>query len=172
MDELKYENRTYIRYNGKWVDSSGIAAPIKTQNILNQEFEKQLDLSKLSVDQLESEADKLKDADKHYRAIKYYEEIASKCDINKLRYLLPKLSSCYRKCNMPQKSIELFASAEEKYGQSIIDEVLLTTVGAAYCDLKEFDKAKKCCNEAYAKCNGKCSQELISVYERIKKEGI
>ena len=52
----------------------------------------------------------------------------------------------------------------------MITPALLTSAAAAYCDLGDYDRAKKCCDRAFAQLNGKRNGELSAVYGRIKKE--
>ena len=47
---------------------------------------------------------------------------------------------------MPRKVIDLFSETKRKYGTDFITPVLLTSVAAAYCDLKEYENALRCCN--------------------------
>ena len=58
------------------------------------------------------------------------------------------------------------------YGEEIINEALLTSVAAAYCDIDEPENALKCCRWAYKvlKINEKDkSLELSKVFTRAKK---
>ena len=112
MDELKYENKIYTRRSGKWTDSSYAIVPVAMQKILNREFAKNLDISDMSVEQLVAEGDNFKKSTSYTLAIKYYEEVLLRCDEKELAYILPRLSSCYRKKNTPEKAIEIF-----KYGK-------------------------------------------------------
>ena len=58
------------------------------------------------------------------------------------------------------------------YGEEIINEALLTSVAAAYCDLYEPENAIMCCKWAYKvlKSNtDESSFELANVFLRAKK---
>ena len=70
---------------------------------------------------------------------------------------------------MPRKVIDLFSETKRKYGTDFITPVLLTSVAAAYCDLKEYENALRCCKWAYKKFGG-FNPNLSNVYTRIKKE--
>lgn len=80
------------------------------------------------------------------------------------------MTSCYRAGNEPEKAVDLCKKAKLKYGNSILSPELLTSVAAAYLDLNEFENGKKCCDRAYAKSNGKASDELKNVYKRLHSE--
>ena len=55
------------------------------------------------------------------------------------------------------------------FGEPRASHVFLVSVAAAYCDIGDYDSAKKCCNKAYAKLNGQHNDELSLVYKRIQK---
>ena len=55
---------------------------------------------------------------------------------------------------------------------SCLSPALLTSLSAAYCDVGNYEMARKCANKAYAIQGGSLnySNELSLVYKRIKKE--
>ena len=67
--------------------------------------------------------------------------------------------------------MELFVEQFGKYGDSILSSVVLTSVAAAYCDIDNFEMAKKCCDRARAMSGSKTSEELHMVYQRLKQHG-
>jgi tetratricopeptide (TPR) repeat protein len=129
----------------------------------------QLDYSQYSTSELVAEGDKLKESSSYASAISFYEKALEDCDEVTHKYILPRITSCYRKNNMPRKVIDLFTETKSKYGTSFITPVLLTSVAAAYCDLKEYENAMRCCKWAY-KTYGEFNHELSAVYGRIKTE--
>ena len=139
------------------------------QNILNQLYLKTIDCSNYSVAELVAEGDRLKESTSYSNAIYFYEKALEECDEVTYKYILPRITSCYRKCNIPRKVIDLFAETKSLFGTDFITPVLLTSVAAAYCDLKEYENALKCCRWAY-KTFGEFSPNLHNVWERIKKE--
>jgi hypothetical protein len=60
------------------------------------------------------------------------------------------MTSCYRQTGQAQKAIDILAEATKRFGQSMVTSALLTSVAAAYCDLGDYIRAKKCCDRAYA----------------------
>ena len=61
---------------------------------------------------------------------------------------------------------------KKKYGVEIVNEALLTSVAAAYCDIGEPENAIKCCNWAYRVLKTKLtdkSLELSNVYLRAHR---
>lgn len=125
----------------------------------------------MSADELTAEGDKMRDSASYSAAVKYY-EMACDADftLSRLSYILPRISSCYRMARRPELAIKLFADASRRLGREIMTHELLTTAAAAYCDLGEYDNARKCCNRAYAKLDGRATDELSTVYRRIDRE--
>ena len=170
MDILEYKGNIYRRYSAKWCDDRNLIVHEMLQKELNNEYAKTLDISEWDVRSLITEGDKYKASATYILAIRFYEEACKKCGRTDITYILPRISSCYRKAHQPSKAIALFSFAKQKFGANIMTEPLLTTVAAAYCDLGEYEKAKKCCNIAYTNNAGMVSNELRMVYKRIEKE--
>ncbi len=170
MDKIEYKGEIYTRTSAKWVDDRHLVVHESLQRELNKAYLQTVDLSTYSVEELVCEGDKFRDSSSYSKAIVFYEYAAKECDLETLSYILPRISACYRKCNTPRKTIELFSDARKKYGADFITPVLLTSVAAAYCDLGEYDNALRCCKWAYARFGGEASQSLHNVFSRIKKE--
>lgn len=170
MDKLEYQGKTYFRFDSKWTNSKYIVVHEELQKELNESYINSLDLSSYSTSMLIREGDKLKDSTSYSAAIILYERTIKDCDEKTLSYILPKLTSCYRYCFMPRKTINLLSFAKAKFGDQIITPVLLTSVAAAYCDLHEYENALRCCRWAYKKYGGHGDPYLANVFARIKKE--
>ena len=169
MESLEYNGKMYFRYTNKWVDGNNMVVHLSLQHELNGLYANSLDLSGMSPQELVNEGDKYKKDESYLLAIRFYEEALDSCDKKTFKYILPRISSCYRKAHSPQKAIDLFAKTKKIFGVEMLTPVLLTTAAAAYCDLCEFENAENCARRAYALCNGNCSDELVSVLARIKK---
>lgn len=169
MDVLIFEGETYTRHNGKWANSRNMIVHEGLQKDLNREYAKQLDLATLSLEECIAQGDQFKDSSSFSLALRYYEEAVKKADRNSMAYILPRMTSCYRKNGMPQKAIDILTYASKTFGKDMVTPVLLTSVAGAYCDIGDYDRAKKCCDRAYAQSNGKKSEELSLVYKRIQK---
>lgn len=172
MEEIVYEGKRYVRYSedGKWTDSSYMVVPQTLQITLNQMYMQSKDFSDYEAEDLVKEGDRFKNSETYASAVLMYEKAIEICDENTVKYILPRITSCYRALHMPQKAITLFAETKKKYGESFLSAVLLTSVAAAYCDLKEYENALRCCRWAYKNCDGDASGELQSVFGRIRKE--
>lgn len=169
MDTLVYKGKTYTRQREKWAEPSGMIACESIQADLNKEYAKQLDPARLSPDDCIAHGDKFKRSGSMGLALKFYEQAEKQADRETMAFLLPRLTSCYRETDQPQKAIDILSYASKNFGQDMLNPVLLTSVAAAYCDMGDYSRAKKCCDRAYAMSNGNASGELSLVYRRVKK---
>ena len=168
MDKLILEGKTYIRQSGKWVDSRNMVVHEGLQRDLNKEFVKQIQLDSLSIEECLAQGDAFKNSGSSALALKFYEKAADKADRQTMSYILPRMTSCYRQTGQAQKAIDILTKATHQFGRGMVTPALLTSVAAAYCDLEDYARAKKCCDRAYAS-GGKGSAELSLVYDRIHK---
>ncbi len=169
MDKIEYQGETYTRNKTKWLDSRHLTVHDSLQKTLNELYTASLDPCAMDMNELLEHADKFKASSSFGLAIRFYEYAAEEADFKTLSYILPKLTSCYRHQGFPEKAIEILTFAREKFGAGMISPVLLTSAAAAYCDMGQYDKAKMCCDRAYAMLDGKASGELRAVYGRIDK---
>lgn len=89
---------------------------------------------------------------------------------NRFKSVLPMMGRCYRKMGVPRNVIELAKEAKNLLGMDFIGHVFLTTIAAAYADLRELSNAHKCVNEALKMLkNGKKPRPLQTVIERLEK---
>jgi tetratricopeptide (TPR) repeat protein len=168
-ETIIYNDNTYKRVNGKWVDKNGMVVT-HLQKTLDNLFAKQQPKDNLTAEQLIAEGDKYKEAGSPHLAIQYYEAALKTKTVLVHKSVLPRLTSCYRMQGQAIKAIEIFESAKATYGEKLMSSPLCTSVAAAYCDIKDYESAKKLADKAYAMGGGKASGELASVYGRIRKE--
>lgn len=170
MESLEFEGKTYIRYNGYWVNTHYEIAPLSVQAELNKRYAKTLSLEQYTVEELVRLGDVFKKTESYPLAVKHYQEAITRANPSECRYIYPRLTSCMRQIGQARQAVEILSFLKEKYGMKLITPVLLTSISAAYCDLKEYDNAKKCADAAYRLLKGNPSAELRSVYARIDKE--
>ena len=89
-------------------------------------------------------------------------------DTFRLRWLMPIETSLLRLSHTPQKAIDHYTAQIAKFGSEVNSPQVMTSVAAAYCDVRDYAKAKQLCDAAFAW--GGYSYELASVYGRIKAE--
>lgn len=170
MIEIVHNGKTYTRNNSKWVDADFMVVHEALQRQLNQIYFQSIDFSSYSLYDLISEGDKFKASYTYDAAIVFYEKAIEQCDEEDLKYILPRITSCYRQEKRPKKAIEVLSYAKAKYGEDMITPALLTSVAAAYCDLQEYENAMRCCKWAYKRYGGDADLSLSLVLARIKKE--
>ncbi len=170
MDFLEYQGKRYERRNGKWVDERRSIVCDNLQKDLNKLFAERLDPNLLSLEECIAEGDKFKNSTSIGLALRFYEAAVMKADRRTLAYILPRITSCYRTNGQPQKAINVLSYASKMFGEDMVTPVLLTSAAAAYCDLGDYKRAKKCCDRAWAASNGRAGEEVSLVYKRIKKE--
>lgn len=170
MQELIYQGKKYTRNRAKWTDSNHMTVHETLQAELNKKYAENLNFSALDTKTLVEEGDKCKEGETYDVAVAFYEEAVKSADEITLQYVLPRITSCYRRMNTPRKAVKLFTIAKEKYGEEFLTPVLLTSVAAAYCDLQEYENALRCCKWAYKRYNGEPPPELYNVFLRIKNE--
>ena len=170
MDKIVYQGITYRRTGKDWSDMQGFIVHESLQKELNAIYVETIDLFSLSVVEAIEHGDKFKSSSSYALALRFYEYAADRASERDLAVILPRMTACYRKQGHPQKVIDLLEYASKKFGRKMISSALLTSAAAAYCDLREYEKAKKCCNRAFAASGGKGSGELSLVYKRIRKE--
>ena len=170
MKTVVFEGVEYHKVKDKWIDSNYMAAPNGIQNELNFMQLKQMNLDGYNVYELMKLGDDFKSGSSVGFAIKCYNKALEKSNAYETGRILPRLTSCLRKQGKPDEVVKIYSRMKEKWGSGLFSSVALTSIAAAYCDLNEYEKAKKCCNRAFAMENGNCSGELTAVYRRIKKE--
>ncbi|MEG1492555.1 MAG: hypothetical protein RR394_09925, partial [Oscillospiraceae bacterium] len=168
MDRFELDGTVYTRYAKKWSDPNGLMVSEILQDKLNKMLSETIDFSKMQVSEIIAAGDKFKESGSIGLAVKCYDYAIPLACKNDAAYILPRLTSCYRKRGMPQRVIDAMTDANKKYGAEIISAALLTSAAAAYCDLDDYEKAAKCCDRAFAKLDGKASVELSMVYKRIR----
>ena len=169
--QVTFNDEEYSLIKGKWLDSHFIEVPINiaiqlTEQVLND------NLSDFSNEDLEGFLMGFKDQGLTTKALEIadilYDRYAQANDTYKLRWLMPIKTSLFRISKSPQKAIEFYTLQIEKLGNSVNSPQLLTSIAAAYCDLRDYANAKQVCDRAFAWSGW--SYELGAVYERIKRE--
>ena len=110
--------------------------------------------------------------DDYSNAILSYEaafKLVTDANKSKFRPVLPMLASCYRKIQSPRSVIELANDAKAKLSRDFITSFFLTSVAAAYADLREFSNAWICVKAAICLENGRISGPLQLVIDRLEK---
>ena len=170
--KVEYEDKIYENINGKWYYNYMEVTSI-LQKQLNQYVSEHKDKENMIFEELMKYADGYKKTESYSLAIEYYIKAIEKFETDKnVKLILPRITSCFRIIGEPNKSIEIYGEYNKLYHNKIDSDALFTSIAAAYCDIKKYDIAKKYADRAFAIAKSEkkaVSQELMLVYERIKK---
>lgn len=135
MEAFEFEGETYTGRNEKWVDSRGYVVCESLQKDLNAEYANMVNPDDLSLQDCIAEGDKFKNSSSIGLVLRFYENAVERADSATMAYILPRITSCYRKSGQPQKVIDMLVYANKVFGKQMVTPTLLTSVAAAYCDL-------------------------------------
>ena len=173
MEKFVFENQTYYINKGLVYDDSFLEVPVIESSKVLGEYFKGIDYKTLDMDGLIDYVKQLKLAKKYANCISVIEYGLLKFAISQDYYItvFPIITSCYRAMGQSQKAIEFWMSNKRIFA-SCLSVPLLTSLAAAYCDVGNYELAKRCANRAYAMQGGSKNYqtELSLVYGRIKKE--
>lgn len=173
MEKITYEGEDYYFNKGLLYDSTFMEVPKNvSQKVLKAHYEK-INYENFDESELLEHINFLKISDcydKCLQAINYgLKKFNSSIDFYKT--VFPMITSCYRALGQSEKAIDFWVKNKNLFS-SCLSVPLLTSLAAAYCDVKNYEMAKKYANRAYAMQGGGLNYktELSLVYLRIKKE--
>lgn len=169
MQVYYLDNEKYYYNNGKWMTRTFTEAPLAIVNRLNQLLVNETDLGSKSMEELISVIDGARKADNIQLAAKALEAALEIATVHETRNLLPRLTSNYRKLGQSQKAIDVCKSYTDRFNKAVWSPALFTSVAAAYCDVEDYETARKFANLARSLSGPESAPELISVYKRIKE---
>ena len=103
----------------------------------------------------------------YYSALECYSIALNRASVEQKKYLVPRIMSCYRRTNNSKKARAFFGFMKEKYGVVVFDHVSYTVLASVYGDLKEWDAALQCADQACILNDGEINGYLDAVYGRI-----
>lgn len=112
--EVVYKGKTYTRNNSKWVDKDCMVVHETLQRELNQIYLQTTDFSSYGLKELIDEGDKFKASDTYEPAIAFYEKAIELCDEETLKYILPRITSCYRQEKKTKESNRIIFLRKKK----------------------------------------------------------
>ena len=170
MEYYEYEGKSYFKTEYGWFTKDGQKVPSALAEKLKRTFfgvTLTRPLEDYTLEELIEEGDRYKSMEEYHTAILFYDKAFHFPDIEHKKYVIPRLTSCYRSAHMPQKAIDLFAFIE-KYYPKFADHVLLTSVAAAYCDLADYETALRFCERAEALLPYGANDAIEAVRGRIQ----
>ena len=170
MEKYELDGEIYYYKDGKWVDGSFLAVPTVIMRKLNKLIVNSDEYKMKTAKELIEIINNAKGTDNLQLAGQALEDALDKANINQIRMILPRLSSWFRKQGESRKAIQVSKDYTEKYGKKVYSSALFTSIAAAYCDIDDYETAKKFADLAFNYNGGFSSLELSSVYGRIEKE--
>ena len=173
MEKVVINNETYYINKGIVYDASFLQATKEQSRVVLKSYCSSIDYSNFDEAQLLAYLRKLKNAELYDRCLEvvFWGLNTFSDSVSFYTASFPIITSCYRAKGQPQQAID-FWMQNKKLFASCLSVPLLTSLAAAYCDVGNYEMAKKCANRAYAIQGGSLnySTELSLVYRRIKKE--
>ncbi len=172
LEKYEMDGATYYfnPKNGSWLNSSYTRVGLEEKYKLNKLRVQNIDFDNIDTEELLSIAQSMKDNNDTLNSARIFNELLNRCeDAGVVRNILPRYTSILRMNKQPKEAINMFEKYYDIYGKSIYSPALFTSVAAAYCDTGDYNEARNKANVANAMSGGKASEELISVYARIKR---
>lgn len=169
LKEYILDGEKYYFSGKRWIDSNGLAVPSSMLGRLNLFLINEDAIFSASDSELLQYAANVKEGENYSLAIRAMEILLDRADANIVKSVLPRLTSCYRKVGRIEDAIGLAEGYIANRAVNVATDALFTSLGAAYCDIGEYDKARDCASRAYAMSAGNASVELSNLYGRIDK---
>ena len=171
MKQIECDGKIYYYNNGCFYDEFFLMVEGVDLQKVAKEYFRALPWGSLKGDSLFESVKQMKASGLYYETEKIIEKLFVKHakDVDLLQKLLPLYLSCCRELNRPQKAIDGAKVLLPICGGS---SATYTSLAAAYCDIKDYENAKKYARVAYAKQGGGkgYKTELSLVFMRLKKE--
>lgn len=129
--------------------------------------EKSVNTEYVSAYDLVIEGDKQKSEGFYNKAILNYLKAYSKGSPEQIKYIVPRVASCYRIISQPKMALNFYRGARSMYGDIVNDHVMLTVLSSIHGDLKNWEQALYCADYACELNDGVINAYLENVYRRI-----
>ncbi len=169
---IEVNGQRYRLKDGVLYDSTGISVPKSRSERVLYEYYSRINCDQLDETQLIDYAKGLKDAGFFQLCVQTIEkELKKEHEDSYIKIILPIYTSSLRGLKQPNLAVE-FWKENCGYYHKCESVSLLTSLAAAYLDLKDYGNAKKFADKAYARNGGGVGyvNELSLVYKRLKKE--
>lgn len=171
MIKIEYNGKTYM-YDGKnFIDDTFIILEGEELRNVSRVYFSSIEYQTLGTETLLTVIKQMKTIGLYYEAKKAIDfAVTTKSqNLQLLHDLMPIYMSCCRAINQPQDAIKFAEEFLPICGGSV---PTYTSLAAAYCDVQNYEKAKRYAKLAYAKQGGGkgYTTELSLVFKRLVKE--
>lgn len=171
MKQIEFNGRIYYYRDGTFFDEFFLILEGNDLRNVSKEYFKAIQWNNLTEEELFENIKQMKYNGLLYETKKVIGHIFIERAnaVNLIHKLIPLYTSCCRELNQPEEAIKCAEELIPIYG---VSSAIYTSLGAAYCDIKNYEKAKKCARIAYAKQKGGkgYKNELSLLFLRIRKE--
>lgn len=172
MQKIELDSETYYENKGKFYNSSFWEVDSVIKNRLLCQILNSADYKNMSQKEIIEFIYKIKETEDfiHCKEICLFALNKFGTDEIFVTKVLPIITSVYRNLKEPEKAIDIAKEQRKKFKCESV--ALYTSLAGAYCDIEDYETAKKFANSAY-KCQGGgvgYKNELSLVYARIQKE--
>lgn len=173
MEKYNYNGEIYYYKAGKWLDANLVSVPVVLVNELNKLILNPETIEEDDMEYLLRIVYGARREENYQLAAMALEETMRRAiendQIRLIRNLLPVLTSNYRKMNRPKKAINESRRILDVYGKKIWSAALFTSIAGAYCDIDEYEVARKFADIAQWMVGDDTSNKLANIYERITR---
>ena len=162
------DGEKYYYDKGRWLTSNYMVVPTSKLSRLNKLLIDEEDLSEKTLEQLLEIIDGARKDNNLFLAINAANRALKIADLRKIRYILPKATSNYRRVGQPKKALDIAEQYLAKCGDDIASSALYTSLAAACCDMKDYVVARAYANKALKMEGDNRSEELKIVFSRLK----
>lgn len=170
MYPYELDGKKYFYNRGKWLYSNYIRVPLELENRLTKLLLIKDYLIDKSVDQLLRMLDKTNISLNMCDAIVVAERALEISDPEDIKAILPIIVDLYTKTGNPRKAVNTAKRYTDMFRNDVWSYALFANVAEAYCDMKDFETAKKFADIARKMAKGDDNAKLGTIYLRIMRD--
>lgn len=171
MIKIEFDGEDYYYDRGKFYDRFFCEIAQKDSREVAEHYFSGIDIAAMTFDGFVAFLNELDNGGYYFECMQVIERGFGVFEREReyARVTLPKLFKMYRLQNRAAEAVELWQNVWRKKLYEVESAPLYTVLGAAYCDLEDFDNAQRFADRAYALMEGKKNEHLSNLYMRINK---
>ena len=170
MYPYELDGQKYFYNRGKWLYANYISAPLELAGRLNRLLLIKDYLLDKTVEQLLRMLDDLDVSLNMCDAIVVAERALEIADPEDIKIILPIVIGLYTKTGNPRKAVNTAKRYTDMFKKDVWSYTLFVNVAEAYCDMKDFETAKKFADIAREMAKGNEYKKLGAIYLRIMRD--